>query len=190
MKVLFKKYLFLAILLYAGNSFAQDVVLVNGDATKVVIKDKNITTINSKVPNYMNGFQAGPNDGFTKVPPRLGTQAVAINDVSTVRNMTKVGSKKPNYKKVSFEEEKFDISTDGQKFLNTIANTIKSGEVKSILLKTNYLSENKADISLMRRRLNATKRYLEEKGVQSNLILTSMVAKDSKTSDISILMKK
>lgn len=190
MKVLFKKYLFLAVLLYAGTTYAQDVLLVNGEATSVVIQDKNITAINGKVSNYMNGFQSGPNDGFTKVAPRLGTQAVAINDVSTVRNMTKVGSKKPKFKSVSFEEGKYEISTDGADFLNTIANTIKSGEVKSILLKTNYLAESKVDISLMRRRLDATKRYLEEKGVQSNLILTSMVSKDSKTSDISILMKK
>lgn len=190
MKVLLKKYLFLAVILYAGSTQAQEVLLVNGDATRVVIESYKITAIEGKVSNYMNGFQVGPNDGFTKVAPRLGTQAVAINDVSAVRNMTKVGAKKPKYKSVSFEEDMFDITADGKKFLKTIASTIKSGEVKSILLKTNYMAEDKSDISLMRRRLDATKRFLEEKGVQSNLILTSMVAKDKKTSDIAILMKK
>ncbi len=191
MKVLFPKLVFLVIYLclYSSSSYAQKTVLVNGEATKVVIANSDISEIKGQKPGYMNGYESPSTDVFTKVPPRLGNQGTSVRPSTPVATTTKKEPLLTDVKSVSFAEDAYEVNNDGQKFLDIIANTIKSGEVKTILLKTYYKSEDNANISLTRRRLNACKRYLESKGVVSNVILTSMVAKDEKSNDIAVLMK-
>ena len=188
MKVLFPKLVFLVIYLSisASVSHAQKTVLVNGEASKVTVSNTDVTAVNESVPGYMNGYERPTGDIFQKVAPRLGTTTrTSTLPPATVKKEPLLA----NVKSVSFKEGSFDVNDSGQQFLDIVANTIKSGEAKTILLKTWYKSEDKVDISLTRKRLDACKRYLESKGVVSNLILTSMVAKDKKSTDIAVLMK-
>ena len=191
MKVLSPKFLCLTVYLfiYIGVSNAQKTVLVNGEATKVTVSNQDVTSIDGKVDGHMSGYTQPTSDIYKKVNPRIGV----TNTPSTRTVSAPVSSKTEpllsNTKSVSFAEDKYEITTNAKAYLDTVAKSIKSGDVRTILLKTWYLSGDSDNISLTRRRLDSCKRYLEKQGVGSNLILTSMVAKKETTSEIAILMK-
>jgi outer membrane protein OmpA-like peptidoglycan-associated protein len=190
MKISFPQFVSLTVCIFVflGTNTAQKTVLVNGEATKVTVSDNNITSIKGTSPGYMAGYADASNDVFTKVQPRLGsTQA------TTSRASAPVAAKKEpllsNTDAVSFAEGAYEIEADAKKYLNSVAKSVKSGEVKTILLKTGYKTGDSDDISLTRRRLDSCKRHLESKGVGSNLILTSMVARKDASTKIAVLMK-
>ena len=180
------KFILLVLCLYACTATGQT-ILVNGQATEVEILDKNLRKVKEKVNGYMVEYQSPSNDKFTKVSPRLNNQ-VQIKPAQ-IQNEIVLSSTISNLKTVSFEGQSSDINMDGKKFLDDIINTIKSGKSSTILLKTWYTSGDKSDIAITRNRLEACKRYLESEGIVSNLILTSMVAKEGKSSDIAVFMK-
>ena len=180
------KFILVVLCFYAGTAVGQT-ILVNGQATKVEILDKDLKKVNGKVNGHMTEYQSPSNDKFTKVGPRIGSQDQVKPKPRLDEKVS--GSIISNLKTVSFKGKSTDISMDGQKFLDDIVNTIKSGKSTTILLKTWYMAEDKADIAITRKRLDACKRYLESEGIVSNLILTSMVAKENKSSDIAVFMK-
>ncbi len=175
-----------ALFLYAATATGQT-ILVNGQATEVEILDKDLKKIKNQVDGYMADYQSPSSDKFTKVSPRLGNQVQVKPE--QIQDESVAGSTISNLKTVSFEGQSTDINMAGKKFLDDIVNTIKSGKSTTILLKTWYKSGDKSNIAITRQRLEACKRYLESEGIVSNLILTSMVAKDDKSSDIAVFMK-
>jgi len=190
MKILFKYLFVLAAFMLSNITSAQDVVLVNGVSTKVKIKDKKITAINAEVPNYMDGFDTSKTDSFKKVQPRLGSQAVVVADRSNVISNSRPQPVTKKDKAVTFSDDSYELSDEAKKFIKTIAASVVAGEAKSVLLKSSHISNDKANLSMMRQRLEVCKRLLEENGVPPNLILTSMFSSDKATDAIAVLLKK
>jgi len=180
------KFILVVLCFYAGTTTGQT-ILVNGQATEVEILDTDLKKVKEKVSGYMVEYQSPSNDKFTKVSPRLDNQ-IQTKQVQ-VQDERVANSTISNLKTVSFKGQSTDINMDGKKFLDDFVNTIKSGKSSTILLKTWYMSGDKSDIAITRQRLEACKRYLESEGIVSNLILTSMVAKEDKSSDIAVFMK-
>lgn len=186
MKFTSLKFILVGLCLYASSATAQ-IILVNGQPTEVEIQNNELTKIKGKVTGHMTDYRSAPSDKFTKVSPRLDEIITSKAVLAESDNIS--GSTINNLKTVSFDDQSTFIDKDGQKFLDNIVSTIKSGKSTTILLKSWYKSGDKSDIALTRQRLDACKRYLEDQGIISNLILTSMVAKSDKSADIAVFMK-
>lgn len=167
----------------------EEVVLVNGVSTKVKIVDNKVVEIKEEVAGYMSGYDASRSDNFKKVTPRLGSEATQV----ATRSNTPVTRPQPITKKdkaVSFSDNSFELSDEAKAFIKKIAATVVAGEAKSVLLKSSHISNDKQNLSIMRKRLEVCKRLLEENGVPTNLILTSMFSSDKATDAIAVLLKK
>lgn len=191
MNIIIKYLIVLSALMLTSQIGAQEVVLVNGVATKVKIENKKVIEVNSQVPGYMNGYDATAPENFKKVDPRLGTQAVAVAEKSNIAPpVTRPQPVTKKDKSVSFKDDSAELSAEAKEFIKKIAASVVAGEAKSVLLKSSHISDDKANLSIMRQRLESCKRLLEENGVAPNLILTSMFSSDKATDAIAVLLKK
>ena len=190
MKVISPNFLSLTVIvfMYCGIMNAQKTVLVNGEATLVTLSNNDIASVKGSKANHMSGYAQPSSDIYKKVKPRIGNSVPSTRTIPAPVSNTKEPLMR-NTESVSFADGNSDVSAEAKKYLNSVAKSVKSGEVKTILLKTWYKSGDTDNISLTRRRLDSCKRFLESKGVVSNLILTSMVAKSKSSSEIAVLKK-
>ncbi len=190
MKIFKNCLIAVACLMMTSTAYSQKVVLVNGEAKKVNIEDNAVTEIQKDVPNYMNGFEDTSADPYTKVEPRIGTQAVVASDRNMAEAKLSPFTTVKKDKTVSFGDGSSVLSTEAQDFIKKIAASVKSGEAKTVLLKSSHVSDDRENLSIMRKRVEACKKLLIENGVAPNLILTSMFSAKEATDVVGILLKK
>jgi len=83
-KTLFSVFLFIGL---STNVFSQKIVLVNGEAVKVKIEQKEVVEIvDSKLSNYMNEYDNSKEDSFQKEnTPKIRRKDDAMDDEKTKR---------------------------------------------------------------------------------------------------------
>lgn len=175
--------------LFANIAISQNVVLVNGVATKVSLKEGNITSIYDAVPNHMQGFASDSVDGFQKVRPRTGTKAVeSAPAILAGPSEIKVNS---DYK-FNFDDATAVLTESNKEMIGKFASKITEGKASSIQLSTTHKKNDLKNQKLSENRLTAIKKYLQSVGVNSNLILTSVVegGNSSEHGVVSLLLKK
>lgn len=184
------------------NSNAQVKALVNGVATDVEHKNGTITAMNDSFPDYMNGFEKPPYDMFQKVRPRLETNAYAESDkpqpvivaetekeptLKDIERLDRQRAKKNNA--IYFKDNAATIRPVSNKKLMYFSEKIKNGSSKSVLLKAWYELDNLESQELIKERLEMCKQEMEEQGVPSNLILTSILGSSKESKFVTVLMQ-
>lgn len=181
-----------------SDSFGQVKALVNEVATDVDHKKSNLTALYNKYPRYMDGFEKAPYDPFTKVPPRLNIQnfadlqssdsdLLAQNNSETPFDNIKLKKKKDDF--IYFEGATANLINSSLPKISAYSEGIKDGISKSILIKGWYKSEDKQSQKLIEKRLDVCKLKLEENGVPSNLILTSILGSNKEKRHLSLLVQ-
>jgi len=188
----------MALLLLSTQSFGQIKALVNGVATDVDQKNGNVTALYSEFPNYMDGYEKAPFDPFKKVPPRMNILNYAeatflkqadkqstLKQAKASANNTPRSSKRDKF--IYFEGNSSTINKNSLPKVASNSKKIIEGKAKSLLIKGWFKKNDDSSKQRIERRLEVCKAELEEKGVPSNLILTSIMESNKELRYLSIL---
>jgi len=185
-------YAILSLLLSYNIASAQSqTVLVNGEPTRVDLIGSDVTAVNNEVKGYMRGYERPPFDPFKKASPipspitRTATrssQTVATSKPRTAS--TPATSVKPEGG-LTFEGITTKLTASAKEQIKKI----KSGEVKSVLLKSWHLAGNKISQNLIKQRLDACRAVFMAEGIGPNVILTSLTAGSEESKKVEVILE-
>ena len=158
------------------------IVLINEIPTRVELDGSEISSINDKVPSYMNGYRKSPKSNFRLIWPgeTVDISAMAALDIAAPE------AEAPAAKQaISFEASSFALSEDTKANLNKLADDIIANSRTSVLLKSWYQLGDVSSQELTINRLDACKDYLVSKGVKGSLIITSFTGAEKQTDYVS-----
>ncbi|MBT8229681.1 MAG: hypothetical protein KJO50_05430 [Bacteroidia bacterium] len=164
----------LFVFLSISFSYTQEkVILVNGNATKVELEGSKIVAIRGQLPNYMRGYIKPKSDIFKKTMPLSEREAYqgAESEIETFEPLPLVAENA-----LYFNENMATLTDNTMTALKRYAQTVKSGEARTVSLKAWYTLGDTSSQRLVANRLDACKSFLEVNGVPSNLIFTSFTA--------------
>jgi len=198
--------LFVCLLCFSTNTNGQVKVLVNEVPMDVDHTNGELLALYKKYPNFMDGYEKAPFDPFKKVQPRINDLNFATNDKkalqsrgemndntqatpSNVTDNEKALKKSLKDKYIYFVGGTSNIDDKSLIKVKNFSEKIKNGESKSILIKGWYKMDNDSSQKLIQDRLEGCKFKLEEAGVPSNLILTSILGSNKESKYVSILLQ-
>ena len=158
------------------------IVLINEIPTKVDLNGSEITSINEKVPSYMNGYRNSPKSEFRRIWPG---EVVDIKAMVSVDPPVAEESIPEQEEAIRFEESSFVLSSTTKDNLDKLVEQIKTQNSNTVLLKSWYKLGDTGSQELTINRLDACKSYLESKGVQGSIIITSFTGAESQTDFVS-----
>ncbi|NNE26629.1 MAG: hypothetical protein HKN09_07280 [Saprospiraceae bacterium] len=165
-----KLIMLILVLLFAGSTQAQTVVLVNGNAKRVALKNGEIVSIDKDMPGYMAGYIKPKNDIFTLVNPQLESS----EELLAATEPTEVEARPIKLaNSLEFESGSAILSNETIEAIKQYAEKAKSEPNKTIILQAYYKTGDTSSQDLTLNRLDACKQLLELNGVQSSLIFTT-----------------
>ena len=178
-----KLIMLILVLLFAGSTQAQKVVLINGNAKKVTIKNGEITAIEKDMPGYMAGYLKPSKDIFTLMDLQLAADSALIAEAQPTE-VNALPVKLAN--SLEFESGSAILTSQTVATIKQYADKIKSGEQKTIILQSYYKTGDTSSQELTINRLEACKQLLEINGVQGSLIFTTFSGSNSPGDFVSV----
>ena len=174
------------------------VVLINEKPTRVKLQDGEIAAVYNEVPGYMKGYKKSPADAFQKLDIKLieggidsDTPVAAEelpNDVAPEATTSFDTSSDLPEPYVNFDSGSAILTDASLTTIQSFASAMKSGNRKSILLKSWFKSGDGGSQELIQNRLDACRAYLESQGVPSNRILTSLIGSNRESKFVSVVI--
>jgi len=176
---------------------AQITVLVNGVPTQVEVNGSEVTAVKGELKGYMSGY-ANADDGFQHTDLRFGDAnqtkilaAAAESKPSAPIVTTSITVDAPivsgDY--INFNNSSAELTQKAKTYMLSKAADLIAGKGKSILLETTFKSESKLNKDLANDRLNTCKTFLEENGVQSNIIVINLSPSGKKSDKVSLILR-
>jgi len=180
--------LFLGFFLISGSILSQSkVVLINEIPTKVDIENNEIASIHESVPSYMKGYEKAPRDIFRKIWPGETVKLLAAAPKDPKSEVKTAITESDNA--IRFNSDSYSLSENTKLNLDKLAQKILDSKSTSILLKSFYKLGDVDSQELTINRLDACKDYLQTKGIQGSLILTSFTGSENQTDKVSVDIK-